>query len=158
MFTGPGTLRVSGAAVNVNTPLTQLSSSPALDLLAGTVNNAAGLALNGVFTWSGGTVTAETLTTGTTAATTIDGTATLSNTTWNNFGPVALSGAGRLVLSGDGAATTVFDNRSDGVITDTSTVDTPSVSPRPAPARASTTVDASSKPPVPTRHRRSTCR
>ncbi|HEX2828325.1 MAG TPA: filamentous hemagglutinin N-terminal domain-containing protein [Burkholderiales bacterium] len=124
-YTGMGTLRISGGTVNIDTPLTQPSGGVALAMAGGTVNNAAGLALNGAFTWSGGTFTgAGALTTG--GATTIDGIATLSGTTWTNFGPIALTGDGRLVLSGSPTtATTIFDNRSSGVITDTSASATP---------------------------------
>ena len=117
-FNGTGRLR-SAATLNVNAPLV-LPNGFTFDLAGGTLTDTAGLTVNGAFNWSAGTIAGGgTLTTGANSATAITGTATLAGKLWDNFGPIALTGAGQIVLGG--AAPTTFVNRGTGVITDTST-------------------------------------
>lgn len=119
-LSGAGMLN-SSATLNLNAPLTLASGGVGLSLLGGVLTDTAGLTLNGVFNWAGGSLTgAGTLTTGATATTSVTGTATLSNKLWENFGAVALAGTGQIVLGGAAAPATTFLNRASGVVNDDS--------------------------------------
>lgn len=120
-LSGGGTVRLSGGTLNANTPLVQAAAGPALQITGGVLNNTSGLTVNGAFAWSGGTVAgAGTLTTASGSSTGITGTATLSDTAWNNAGTITLSGPGSIVLAGGGAVATTLTNTPAGVVNDSS--------------------------------------
>ncbi|HUP94510.1 MAG TPA: filamentous hemagglutinin N-terminal domain-containing protein [Burkholderiales bacterium] len=120
-LSGGGTVRLSGGTLNANTPLVQAAGGPALQVTGGVLNNTSGLAVNGSFAWSGGTVTGTgTLTTAAGSNTAVTGAVNLADTTWNNAGTIDLSGSGSVVLSGGGGVATTLRNAAGGIINDSS--------------------------------------
>ena len=138
---GSGILAVKGGV----TAMTGDATLSRLDLVAGTLDMAGNLRVNNLFNWSGGVATGSGgLITGPNAVTSINGTGTtstfangsytlsyaptgvtrLTNTTWNNYGIVNISGL--LLMPGNNSGgSTVFNNQVGGVVNDISAQGSP---------------------------------
>ena len=54
---GAGAFHLTGGTLNLNTAYTVLATAPSWTVADGILNNTAGLTINGLFTWNGGTLT-----------------------------------------------------------------------------------------------------
>jgi filamentous hemagglutinin family protein len=112
---GTGTALVSAGTLSVNAPI---AFGGNLQMTGGAIDAAAAITLDGTFDWASGTIQGAGILR-TNAATNVTGAVTLTDKQWTNAGTVAMTGASRITLDGNGAtATTIVNN---GTFTDSST-------------------------------------
>ena len=115
---GTGTLLLSGGTLNINTAFSQAAASDhVLTITGGTLASGSPVTLNGAFNFNGGTLSGGGVwTSASSAVTTIGGSTSLVDKTWDNAGTVTIGGTSALNLGGAGVTATVFNNLAGGVV------------------------------------------